>query len=393
ALDHGAEGGDQLGMQPRMHAGKLGVALGRIDDRRQHRGPAGGAQPLRQIGGQHAGGAGEAAGIGRPALRAALRAGGDQQRGARRPVPVDRRLGDAGALRHGIHRQVAQSGLLQQLVGGGHHGLLRAADARVLALFLSLRAGAGFRSPRSPPPHQVVTPELRYDTVSYRYLHGWRVDDACGAASTEMTMTTGTILTALAFVTAAANLAAYHPKMTGNQATLRPRREQALMVLALALAGAGFLLGPGVVGYVIGGVAIVPAALFLLATATSGLPNQTLAVAVGDAAPDFSLVDAAGQPFRLSELAGSPVLLKFYRGYWCPYCVAELAQLDRYAEDFAALGVKLVAVGSDRVDELAPFRRKHGWAIRLLAGPRPLAPPLCNGPSPTVPPPARPCPA
>jgi peroxiredoxin len=183
-----------------------------------------------------------------------------------------------------------------------------------------------------------------------------------------MTMNSGTILSALAFVTVAANLATHYPKITGNRASLRPRREQLLMVLAVALAGAGFLLRPGIAGYALGGIALVPALLFLLATSTSGLPDQKLAVAVGQPAPDFAVTDADGRPFRLSELAGSPVLLKFYRGYWCPYCVGELAQLDRFAEDFAALGVKLVAVSSDRV-ELAPFRRKHDWAIRLLADP------------------------
>ena len=63
------------------------------------------------------------------------------------------------------------------------------------------------------------------------------------------------------------------------------------------------------------------------------------------------------------------VLLKFYRGYWRPYCVAELAQLNEFAKDFAALGVKLVAVSSDGPDELRPFKRKHNWDITLLADP------------------------
>jgi peroxiredoxin len=191
-------------------------------------------------------------------------------------------------------------------------------------------------------------------------------------------MNSGTILTALAFVTVAANLATHYPKITGNRAALRPRREQLVMVLAVGLAGAGFLLQPGIAGYALGGIALVPALLFLLATSTSGLPSRKLAVAVGQPAPDFSLTDADGRPFRLSELRGAPVLMKFYRGYWCPYCVGELAQLDRFAEDFAALGVKLVAVSSDRVDELAPFRRKHGWAIRLIADPTLVAHRLYN---------------
>lgn len=141
------------------------------------------------------------------------------------------------------------------------------------------------------------------------------------------------------------------------------------MALALLLAVGALFLHPGIIGYVLGAIAVVPASLFLLGTFTSGLPNQQPAVAVGVLAPDFSAVDADGEGFRLSDLRGSPVLLKFYRGYWCPYCVAELTQLNDFAKDFTALGIKLVAVSSDRVDELRPFKRKHDWAIRLVADP------------------------
>ena len=182
-------------------------------------------------------------------------------------------------------------------------------------------------------------------------------------------MNTGTILAVLSLATAAGNIAAYYPKMMSNRATLRPRREQALMALALLMALAAFLLSPGVAGYVLGSLAIIPASLFLLGTFTSSLPYQQPAVQVDELAPDFSGLDADGKEFHLSDLRGAPVLLKFYRGYWCPYCVAELAQLNEFASDFAALGIKLVAVSSDRVDELRPFKRKHDWDITLVADP------------------------
>jgi peroxiredoxin len=182
-------------------------------------------------------------------------------------------------------------------------------------------------------------------------------------------MNAGIIVAALSFVTTFGTVALYYPKMKNNRAALRPRFEQTLMGLALVLAFAGFLLHPGIAGYILGGLSVVPAALFLLATSTSGLPDQKLAASVGSKTPDFAAVDADGQEFRLSEHAGSAILLKFYRGYWCPYCVAELTQLNRVADDFAALGVKLVAISSDRVDELQVFKQKHNWAITLLADP------------------------
>jgi hypothetical protein len=103
-----------------------------------------------------------------------------------------------------------------------------------------------------------------------------------------------------------------------HQATvsLRPWREQALMVLAILLAGGAAFMDPGVIVYVSGGIAILLAGLFLLLTLTSGLPDQPPAVAVGETAPDFRALDAEGNEFHLSQLRGAPVLLKFYRGHW-----------------------------------------------------------------------------
>ena len=46
--------------------------------------------------------------------------------------------------------------------------------------------------------------------------------------------------------------------------------------------------------------------------------------------------------------------------------VAELTQLDDFAKVFTALGVKLVPVSSDRVDELRPFKRKQHSRCRPL---------------------------
>ncbi len=182
-------------------------------------------------------------------------------------------------------------------------------------------------------------------------------------------MNFGLALALLSLAAAAGNLAAYYPKMTGNRAALRPRLEQVVMTLALILAIAALTMRPGVLGVAVAILAILPSSLFLLATLTSGLPRQPSSVSLGEIAPEFQVLDSRGRPFRLSDLRGSPALLKFYRGYWCPYCVAELEQLDRYAPDFDALGVKLIAISSDRVDELGMFAKKHGWAIRLLADP------------------------
>jgi len=54
----------------------------------------------------------------------------------------------------------------------------------------------------------------------------------------------------------------------------------------------------------------------LIAFAQERLPKPQIASAEGKLAPDFSLQDQNGRPFRLSALRGSRILLVFYRGYW-----------------------------------------------------------------------------
>lgn len=73
-------------------------------------------------------------------------------------------------------------------------------------------------------------------------------------------------------------------------------------------------------------------------------------LAVGGSLPDFELADSDGNLFSSSELAGSPAVLMFYRGNWCPLCMAQIREIaDRY-HDLDALGIKVVLV-SPQPDE------------------------------------------
>src|SRR5438552_4722195 len=58
--------------------------------------------------------------------------------------------------------------------------------------------------------------------------------------------------------------------------------------------------------------------LLLLANMASAqvLPKPQITSAQGKLAPDFTLKDQEGRPFRLASLRGKRVLLVFYRGYW-----------------------------------------------------------------------------
>jgi peroxiredoxin len=75
------------------------------------------------------------------------------------------------------------------------------------------------------------------------------------------------------------------------------------------------------------------------------------ALTVGDHAPDFTLDDARGGRFTLSDaLQRGPVVLSFYRGGWCPYCSLELRALAAVLPEIEALGGTLVAVSPQTPD-------------------------------------------
>jgi peroxiredoxin len=136
----------------------------------------------------------------------------------------------------------------------------------------------------------------------------------------------------------------------------------AFAVVSLFAAATGSALAVGVTGL------LVSSALFAL-TFLTRLPFQRPAVAVGDAASDFALSDSERMTRRLSDHAGHWVVLKFYRGYWCPYCVRDLHEWEKMLDDLAARQTRLIAVSPDRLDELHEFKRKTGLRMTLLADP------------------------
>ncbi len=65
---------------------------------------------------------------------------------------------------------------------------------------------------------------------------------------------------------------------------------------------------------------------------------------IGKELPSFVLKDVDGNLANFPALLKRPSILMFYRGNWCPLCMAQIKELaDRYRE-LAALGVRIVLV-------------------------------------------------
>jgi peroxiredoxin len=92
---------------------------------------------------------------------------------------------------------------------------------------------------------------------------------------------------------------------------------------------------------------------------------ESAMLSVGSKLPHFKLMDAENQPFDSSSLS-SPTVLLFYRGNWCPLCMAQIREIvDRYQE-LDEMGIKVVLI-SPQPDELSrKLARNHKVPFRFL---------------------------
>ncbi|MBD0400679.1 peroxiredoxin-like family protein [Flammeovirga sp. EKP202] len=81
----------------------------------------------------------------------------------------------------------------------------------------------------------------------------------------------------------------------------------------------------------------------------SGIGEKTLKA--GDKAPSFSLPNHKGEIVSSDELLKQgPLVITFYRGVWCPYCNTDLAFLKRYKAQFDEMGVSMVSISPQTIE-------------------------------------------
>ena len=97
------------------------------------------------------------------------------------------------------------------------------------------------------------------------------------------------------------------------------------------------------------------------------------AVRVGHPAPDFTLPGTDGTPeghrdYRLSELAGRPVVLVFYPGDNTPVCTRQLNSYTADVDEFREVDAQVLAISPQSVESHDAFSADQGgFAFPLLA--------------------------
>jgi len=88
----------------------------------------------------------------------------------------------------------------------------------------------------------------------------------------------------------------------------------------------------------------------------------------GKRLPDLELPDHNGVPRRLTELAeGDPLIVNFFRGWWCPKEQAFFRGLVRLQDEVEVAYTRMVSVSVDPPGELSAFRAGLGARWTFLS--------------------------
>jgi len=108
----------------------------------------------------------------------------------------------------------------------------------------------------------------------------------------------------------------------------------------------------------------------MVAAAVMAAPAIAAIPAVGEKAPPVAALDANGKARTLADVQGKngTVLVFFRSASWCPYCKAQLIDLnENAAKKLADQGYALVGLSYDKPEVLAKFAAERDVAWPLLS--------------------------
>ncbi len=95
-------------------------------------------------------------------------------------------------------------------------------------------------------------------------------------------------------------------------------------------------------------------ALLLISVLQSQAQEKPEGLFINSKAPDFKGKDQNGNEVVLKDLRKKgPVVIIFYRGYWCPYCNKELQKLEDSLQLIKEKGAQLIAITPEKQEGIA----------------------------------------
>jgi len=98
--------------------------------------------------------------------------------------------------------------------------------------------------------------------------------------------------------------------------------------------------------------------------------NEGYVVKIGDEAPDFTIREAGGKSYKLSDLKGKVVMLQFTAS-WCSVCRKEMPFIENEIwKDKASTGLMIIGIDRDEpLDKVVQFKKDIGITYPLALDP------------------------
>lgn len=177
-------------------------------------------------------------------------------------------------------------------------------------------------------------------------------------------------LALLGFVSTLTGVGFYLSKVKKNQTPKTPILLIIFIVIGLLLGHGSIIASESVLLTVFAVTFLLLStfiAAFLLFLFMQKLPPlDDINIRVGDKILPFRAPSATGEQVVVRDLKNR-MLLKFYRGAWCPYCVAELNMLNDMLSELNAHGVDVVAISNDTVEQANALLLRNGLNFMLLS--------------------------
>jgi len=106
-------------------------------------------------------------------------------------------------------------------------------------------------------------------------------------------------------------------------------------------------------------------------TASAQLPEKAEDISpllIGEKIPDVALKATNDSNQQLYNIFGQkPTVLLFYRGGWCPFCNAHLAEIQEAQNEILNMGYQIIAVSPDSPENLQATDEKQNLAYNLYS--------------------------
>jgi peroxiredoxin len=138
-----------------------------------------------------------------------------------------------------------------------------------------------------------------------------------------------------------------------------------LGAIGVILSHAGYARGGSIVGPVLAVAGFVAFLAYVYWYSVFGR-SESHRLAVGNVLPEFELKNVAGELLQSSSLTDKAAIWLFYRGNWCPLCMAQIKELATQYRYFLEQGVRVALISPQSHRKTIALAKKFDVSFDFL---------------------------